>query len=71
VKFENVKGMRFIVEKERRTPITDEAGEVASGGGPAGVAAALSAKMGVQPRKLDHERVIDELVEQGFCNLRK
>ena len=37
----------------------------------AGVAAALAAKMGIQPRKLDHERVVDELVEQGFSNLRK
>ncbi|GAG43629.1 unnamed protein product, partial [marine sediment metagenome] len=37
----------------------------------AGVAAALAVKMGIQPRKLDHERVIDELVEQGFSNLGK
>jgi len=37
----------------------------------AGVAVALAAKMGIQPRKLDHERVVDELVEQGFSNLRK
>jgi hypothetical protein len=36
----------------------------------AGVAAALATKIGIQPRKLDHELVIDELIEQGFNNLK-
>jgi len=36
----------------------------------AGVAAALAVKKGIRPRMLDHGLVIDELVEQGFSNLR-
>lgn len=34
--------MSYIVEKERRTPVTDEAEVVVAGGGPAGVAAAIA-----------------------------
>jgi hypothetical protein len=37
----------------------------------AGAAAALAAKRGIQPRKLDPELVIGALIEQGFDNLRK
>jgi hypothetical protein len=41
--------LRFIVEKEKKTPITDEAEVVVAGGGPAGVAAATaSARLGLK-----------------------
>jgi 2-polyprenyl-6-methoxyphenol hydroxylase-like FAD-dependent oxidoreductase len=41
--------MTFILESERRTPVTDEAEVVVAGGGPAGVAAAIaSAHLGAE-----------------------
>jgi hypothetical protein len=67
VGFEDVKGMRFIIEKERRTPVTGEAGVVVAGGGPAGVAAAIaSSRLGVETMLIERYGCLGGLATGGL-----
>jgi hypothetical protein len=59
--------MRFIVEKERRTPITDETEVVVAGGGPAGVAAAIaSSRLGVKTMLIERYGCLGGLATGGL-----
>lgn len=59
--------MRFIVEKERRTPVTDEAEVVVVGGGPAGVAAAIaSSRLGVKTMLIERYGCLGGLATGGL-----
>ena len=59
--------MRFIVEKERRTPVTDEAEVVVAGGGPAGVAAAIaSSRLGVKTMLIERYGCLGGLATGGL-----
>jgi hypothetical protein len=67
VEVEGQKGMRFIVEKERRTPITDETEVVVAGGGPAGVAAAIaSSRLGVKTMLIERYGCLGGLATGGL-----
>jgi len=67
VEVEGRKGMRFIVEKERRTPITDETEVVVAGGGPAGVAAAIaSSRLGVKTMLIERYGCLGGLATGGL-----
>jgi len=59
--------MKFIEEKERRTPITDEADVVVAGGGPAGVAASIgSARLGVKTMLIERYGCLGGLATGGL-----
>ncbi|MFQ6052854.1 MAG: FAD-dependent oxidoreductase [Candidatus Bathyarchaeia archaeon] len=59
--------MRFVVEGERRTPITDEAEVVVAGGGPAGVAAAVaSARLGVETMLIERYGCLGGMATGGL-----
>ena len=59
--------LRFIVEKERKTPFTDEADVVVAGGGPAGVAAAIgSARLGVRTMLIERYGCLGGLATGGL-----
>jgi len=59
--------MRFITEKEKRTPITDEAEVVVAGGGPAGVAAAVaSARLGVETMLIERYGCLGGMATGGL-----
>ena len=59
--------MSYIVEKERRTPITDKAEVVMAGGGPAGVAAAIvSARLGVETMLIERYGCLGGLATGGL-----
>jgi hypothetical protein len=59
--------MSYIVEKERRTPITDKAEVVVAGGGPAGVAAAIaSARLGVETMLIERYGCLGGLATGGL-----
>jgi hypothetical protein len=59
--------LKFIVEEERRTPITDEADVIVAGGGPAGVAAAIgSARLGVRTMLIERYGCLGGLATGGL-----
>jgi len=59
--------MKFIEEKGRRTPITDEADVVVAGGGPAGVAAAIgSSRLGVKTMLIERYGCLGGLATGGL-----
>ena len=59
--------MKFIEEKGRRTPITDEADIVVAGGGPAGVAASIgSARLGVKTMLIERYGCLGGLATGGL-----
>jgi len=59
--------MTFILESERRTPVTDEADVVVAGGGPAGVAAAIaSARLGAETMLIERYGHLGGLATGGL-----
>lgn len=57
----------FVVERERRTPITDDADVIIAGGGPAGVAAAMgSARLGVKTMLIERYGCLGGLATSGL-----
>lgn len=59
--------MRFILEKEKKTPVTDEAEVVVAGGGPAGVAAAVaSAQLDVKTMLIERYGCLGGLATGGL-----
>jgi hypothetical protein len=59
--------LKFIEEKGRRTPITDEADVVVAGGGPAGVAAAIgSARLGVKTMLIERYGCLGGMATGGL-----
>lgn len=59
------RGMDWITEPERKTPIVADVDVLICGGGFAGVAAALSIKQRVAPRQLMVNLLQKTLMEQG------
>jgi len=59
--------MTFILESERRTPVTDEADVMVVGGGPAGVAAAIaSARLGAETMLIERYGHLGGLATGGL-----
>ena len=59
--------MRFIIEKEKKTPVTDEVEVVVAGGGPAGVAAAVaSARLGAKTMLIERYGCLGGMATGGL-----
>lgn len=59
--------MGFIVEKEKKTPVTDKTEVVVAGGGPAGVAAAVaSARLGVKTMLIERYGCLGGMATGGL-----